>query len=568
MLKNLKIAQKLICCFLLISLLMAVIGAIGILEISKINANASLMYEDNLIHIRKVSSLKENFLQIHSNLITLLTTKDSSEKQKIMSEIQKLTDEDMAISEEFKSGNSTKEEKNLLDTFNKNHEEYMMARKDFIKLIDSNKYDEALASFNKVTEARQKAFDSINELINSNLKEAADANSSNNAIFKTSLDLMLSLVIIGFFFAIILGLLISTSISKEIQKILVLADALGNGDLTKEAEVKSKDEIGKLAAALNKARENTRDLISAIIASAHKINTSSEEFSDVIKEISIEMVNVNESTKEISAGAEELSATTEEINASVQEITSSTTELSNKAKDGEIASRDIQIRATEIKDKGLKAINTSKNLFKEKYDDIIQAIEKGKVVEEIKIMADSIANIASQTNLLALNAAIESARAGEMGKGFAVVADEIRKLAEQSATNVHSIQNIINQVNEAFTNLSNSTQDILAFINNNVNPNYELLLETGLKYEKDAEFIKSMSEEISIGTNQILNSIGQTSTAIETVSSTAQHSALNTEGILTSVDDTTTAIDEVFKSAEIQAKLSKELNSLIQKFKI
>ena len=123
-------------------------------------------------------------------------------------------------------------------------------------------------------------------------------------------------------------------------------------------------------------------------------------------------------------------------------------------------------------------------------------------------------------------------------------------------------------MNNAFKNLSNNTQDILAFIDNNVNPDYELFLETALKYEVDADFVKAMSQEIASSTNQILSAIEQTSLAIETVSITAEESASSSEGILNSVDETTIAIQEVSKSAQRQAKLSDELNTLIQKFKI
>ena len=281
--KNLKIAQKLILCFLLISFIMGVVGFIGISQIRKINANSTLMYEDNLMHLRKVGELKENFLQIHSDLLSLLTTKDATKKQEIETEIRKLTDEDMALSKEFKSTSATSIEKDLLAKFITFHEQYMMARKTFMELIDSSKYDEAQMSFTMVTEARQKTFDSINEIIKSNLQEAENANRTNNSIFKNSSNLMLSIVIFGFIFAIVLGFLISTLISKQINKVLIFADALGSNDLTKRIDSYSKDEIGKISVALNGGL--TRNLNSDTLRKT--LNKNLLEKSATVKKISL-----------------------------------------------------------------------------------------------------------------------------------------------------------------------------------------------------------------------------------------------------------------------------------------
>lgn len=151
--------------------------------------------------------------------------------------------------------------------------------------------------------------------------------------------------------------------------------------MTKRIDVDGKDEVSKLSEALNKAAQNTRELISSILLSTSNTSNmikSSEQISTTIEGISTKMSDINVSTKEINSGTEESSATSEEVNASIQEINSYTIGLSDKAKDGDAASNDIQTRAAQIKNKGLKSIDISKKLFKEKQTNIIKAIEDGK----------------------------------------------------------------------------------------------------------------------------------------------------------------------------------------------
>ena len=301
---------------------------------------------------------------------------------------------------------------------------------------------------------------------------------------------------------------------------------------------------------------------------ASDMSATSEELSATVQEVSSKMEVVNESVEQISKGVQDLSATTEEVSASTEEISANTNQLANRANEGHESVDVIKERAFNIKTKASKDIEEGTLIYTQNRTNILNAIEDAKVVEDVKVMADSIGNIAQQVNLLALNAAIEAARAGEQGKGFAVVADEVRRLAEQSSEAVINIGSMVDKVQDAVANFSQSGQDVLKFMDSNVKPNYELLQSTGIQYEKDSEFMKDFTEEISDSSKQMNEVIEQISFAMQNVSATAEESAASSEEISNSVNEVTFAISDVAKSAQSQAELSQRLTEMVQKFKI
>lgn len=108
---------------------------------------------------------------------------------------------------------------------------------------------------------------------------------------------------------------------------------------------------------------------------------------------------------------ENLSTISEEVNSSTGMIESTVKELNTNAEKDSTSALKIRDKAMNVKGQGENAVKNAKDIYSGIIKNVKSAIEQGKVVEDVRIMADSIAEISEQTNLLALNAAIEAARA-------------------------------------------------------------------------------------------------------------------------------------------------------------
>ncbi|MFT8348481.1 methyl-accepting chemotaxis protein [Clostridium saccharoperbutylacetonicum] len=382
---------------------------------------------------------------------------------------------------------------------------------------------------------------------------------------------IVSSLIILLLFGIVVYLYISNTISKPLLRAVGHFGLLAEGDFTielSEKSLKRKDEIGDLAKGIERMRKELTILIKKIMDNSQDMSASSEELFATMEEFAAMEHNIDNGIKNINFGIQETSAASEEICASIEEVDSSINVLTNKAVEGSNNANVTKIRIEEMQDKSLESLKEIETLFSEKEEKIMKAIKEGEVVENIRVMADTIADISEQTNLLALNADIEAARAGEQGKGFSVVAEEVRQLAEQSSGAVESIKNTILQVQTAFNNLSNNSNEVLLFIKERLNPKFEEMIQVGKENYMDVEFVSKMSYEIAEMSKEILVTMDQVSRAVESMANTAQKSSQETDGIMNNITETSKAIEEITLTAQGQSQLSQDLNEMIQKFKI
>lgn len=565
---NLSVKKKLVSVFSVICIFIILIGVEGVLSSAKIDKGSNFIYSDSLASIKDLEEIKGNLKDETSNMFKIVFQRDRSKLGKQIKTTADLTNDKWKKEYDSLPSSSTEEDKAYAD-FKSDLVKYRQETTKAIELVKANNYGEAVKIYNSemiVIEASM--FGELEKCITINSQSSQKTNSNNIAEFNNARNTIILYTVIIFFIILLMVYILTKNIIYPLNKIKDFAERLSRYDFSKTMTSTRKDEFGQTGNALNTAQENIKELIKEIMSNSQDMSASSEELSATVEELSAKSQEIDSAVTNIAAGIQETSAASEEITASVEEVDSNINVLSSKALEGSNNSLQSKERATEVVNKGKIAVKEVRSLYAEKKKNMLKAIEDGKVVDNVRIMADTIASISEQTNLLALNAAIEAARAGEQGRGFSVVAEEVRKLAEQSSQAVTGIQDTILKVQDAFKNLSEYSSDVLKFINENVDPQFEGFEDMGNQYYSDSDFVSKMSEEIASMSEELTATVDQVSQAVQSMATTSQKSSEHTETIALGIGETTKAIEQISITAQNQAELAQKLNELVLKFKI
>ncbi len=389
-----------------------------------------------------------------------------------------------------------------------------------------------------------------------------------------SLVTMLIIAVVTAFVIIVFVAVFMTGLIGRMLSPVQMLKQFASGDFSENVVVEKtipreyKNETEQIRKATVEVKKQIREIILNTKQEAENISTIAEEASSKMTVLDQDISGITDSAGSVMEQTMQARELAESIKSNGQELGNAIENVARKAGEAAGQSSDIMDRAGKQYEASKQSAEEVVSIYQKTKEEMEQAIEDSKRVEEINSLTEEILAISSQTNLLALNASIEAARAGEAGKGFAVVAEEIRNLADNSRQAVDKIRQVTEGVVDNVSFLSKTSGGLLEFMTGKVIEDYKGMTELARMYEKDAGFYSDISSDLGASSQEMSVSMTEINESIAVITKLVGEIAESMQSMNRSAENSNENSGAVMKQIEELFRLSELLNQTVASFKI
>lgn len=549
---------------LLLLLAITAISCVGVLvwTLQSVIGMSDQIVSEQVAEQEKISGLSRQFTYINSQVLTHVMTTNSVTMDTLSEKIlQDIADMEQQIEEFGALLSEGDERKEALDSASAELAKYRKTVESLLVTSAENKTQAYVSATSNLPMFNEHIENYMNRMleITAQEMEQAQGQMEQSAARVPGIISVASIALLVVVIVIMLGLRLWVigPVKKATKQVDELVEGIrcNKGDITKRIHVGSRDEVGRLAIAINDLVAQMQIIIRAITEGCGQME---EKQADIISNVEKVNATADHTMQNLGIMSEGMQLVTGAIDGVQQDtgVLDHTVEnMLEVAQNGRDYAADIKEKAGKMKATAVESKQEATLVMKEIDTAMTESIANSRQIHKITELTEEILGIAGTTNLLALNASIEAARAGEAGRGFAVVAEEIRKLADSSRESANNIQEISNRVVESVEELSENATRLLEFMNTRVMKDYDALEDTGSNYHEAADHVDEMMNEFRRKIDELLSVLQNVNTANTQMEATVGDSTeklsaveKNNQGLQQEMKDISYAVEELAAS--------------------
>ena len=550
---------------LLLLLAITAISCVGVLvwTLQSVIGMSDQIVSEQVAEQEKISTLSRQFTYINSQVLTHVMTTNSVTMDTLSEKIlQDIADMEQQIEEFGALLSEGDERKEALDSASAELAKYRKTVESLLVTSAENKTQAYVSATSNLPMFNEHIENYMNRMleITAQEMEQAQGQMEQSAARVPGIISVASIALLVVVIVIMLGLRLWVigPVKKATKQVDELVEGIrcNKGDITKRIHVGSRDEVGRLAIAINDLVAQMQIIIRVITEGCGQMEEKQADIISNVEKVNATADHTMRNLGVMSRGMQLVTGAIEGVQQDTGVLDHTVENMLEVAQNGRNYAADIKEKAGKMKVTAVESKQEATLVMKEIDTAMTESIANSRQIHKITELTEEILGIAGTTNLLALNASIEAARAGEAGRGFAVVAEEIRKLADSSRESANNIQEISNRVVESVEELSENATRLLEFMNTRVMKDYDALEDTGSNYHEAADHVDEMMNEFGQKIDELLSVLQNVNTANTQMEATVGDSTeklsvveKNNQGLQQEMKDISYAVEKLAASA-------------------